>query len=55
MEAEDLSMRLALGGVPLMIVALWSGSARAQDQTVQDKLVQLNKAALADVTAFRVG
>ena len=45
-------MRLALCGVPLIVVALWSGSARAQDQDLQDKVdkvVQLNREALADV------
>jgi len=45
-------MRLARSGVPLIVVALWSGSARAQYeavQAVQDKVVQLNKEALDDV------
>ncbi len=43
-------MRLALCGVPLIVVALWSGSARAQDQALQvEKVTQLNKEALADV------
>jgi tetratricopeptide (TPR) repeat protein len=44
--------RLARAGVPLIVVGLWSGSAWTQDpqdQTVQDKVVQLNRAALADV------
>ena len=43
-------MRLALAGVPLIVVALWSGSARAQDQALQvEKVTQLNKAALDDI------
>ena len=45
-------MRLARAGVPLIVVALWSGSARAQDTALQEsvaKVLQLNKAALDDV------
>ena len=43
-------MRLALCGVPLIVVALWSGAARAQDQALQvAKVTQLNREALADV------
>jgi hypothetical protein len=36
----------------LIVVVLWAGAARAQDQAVQEKLVQLNKAALADVDSL---
>ena len=43
-------MRLALCGVPLIVVALWSGAGRAQDQALQvEKVTQLNKEALADL------
>jgi hypothetical protein len=42
-------MRLALGGVPLMIVVLWSGSARSQEQSLQDKAAQLSRDALFDI------
>jgi hypothetical protein len=45
-------MRLALRGVPLIVATLWAGSARAEDQSVQDKVVQLNNKALADVDAL---
>ena len=41
--------RLALCGVPLIVVAMGSASARAQDVSEQDKVVRLNKAALEDV------
>jgi hypothetical protein len=46
-------MRLALAGVPLIVVALWSGPAwtQYQDQAIQGLVVQLNKQALADVSA----
>src|SRR5262245_25681158 len=52
MEAEVLLMRLPLGGVPLIVVALWSGSARAQDQTVIDEAVQMNKRALDEMDSL---
>jgi hypothetical protein len=43
-------MRLALGGVALIVAALSSGSAWAQDQqAVKDKVLQFNRDALADV------
>lgn len=45
-------MRLALRGMPLLVVALGSGAAWAQSEGVQDahdKMVQLNKQAIADV------
>jgi hypothetical protein len=47
-------MRLALGGVPLIVVALWSGAGRAQDQFLEsqalvEKVVLMNKAALDDI------
>jgi len=46
-------MRLALAGVPLIIVvALGSGSARAQDEGLQEKIAQaaqMNREAFADI------
>jgi|KBSSwiStaDraftv2_1062776.scaffolds.fasta_scaffold53014_2 hypothetical protein len=42
-------MRLALAGVPLIVVALCTGSARGQDQATVDAVIKLNRAALEDI------
>jgi tetratricopeptide (TPR) repeat protein len=45
-------MRLALGGLLAIVVALWPGAARSQDDAAQEKIAHLNLEALADADSL---
>jgi hypothetical protein len=48
-----LLTRLPLAALPLIVVALWSGPVRGQEQqTDVDKIIKLNKAALDDIDSL---